>query len=476
MPEITLPNNWRPRWYQQPLWDHMEQGGKRGVAVCHRRWGKDDLALHWTAVAAHMKIGTYWHMLPEYAQARRAIWDAVNPHTGIRRIDEAFPKEIRESTNEQQMFIRFKNGSTWQVVGSDSFNSLVGSPPVGLVFSEWALADPSAWAYLRPILLENGGWALFIYTSRGRNHGYKTWNLSQSSEEWFGIRQNALETGVFTQQQLESELAEYKSDLGEEDGEALFNQEYMCSFDAAVLGAYYGKVLARLDQQGRITSVPYDPQYPVVTSWDLGIDDATAIWFAQIAGREVRIIDHMEARGRALTEIARDVLRKPYAYREHYLPHDVETREMTSAKTRMETLESLGLRPIRPGSRLPVQDGINAARNLLAKCVFDAKACERGLEALRSYRVEFDTKTKTARKTPLHDWSSHTADAFRELAVQLFDHDDIAKRRKQLVGSVDYDPTDPPRTWASTGRRENPINPFEDEPIREERSADWSPF
>lgn len=435
-----------PRPYQFGLWQYLEQGGTRAVAVCHRRWGKDDLALHWTAVAAHQRVGTYWHMLPEYAQARKAIWDAVNPHTGIRRIDEAFPKETREKTDEQQMFIRFKCGSTWQVVGSDSFNSLVGSPPVGLVFSEWALADPAAWAYLRPILLENGGWALFIYTSRGRNHGHKTWMLSQEDSNWFGVRQNALETGVFSAEQLESELREYKIDYGEEDGEALFNQEYMCSFDAAILGAYYGRLISRLDQDGRICSVPYDPTMPVYTSWDLGIDDATAVWFVQVAGSEVRVIDYMEIRGRGLTDIAKEIMRKPYLYAEHYMPHDVETRELSTAKTRKQTLESVGLQPIRAGSRLPVQDGINAVRNILPRCVFDARKCEKGLEALRSYRVEFDSKTKTPKRQPLHDWSSHPADAFRELAVNLFDVVEARKHRK-ATAAQEYDVFASPDDW-----------------------------
>ena len=129
--EISLPNNWNPRPYQFALWKYLENGGKRGLAVCHRRWGKDDLALHWTAVAAHQRVASYWHMLPQYEQARKAIWTAVNPHTGLRRIDEAFPKEVRASTDEQGMFIRFRNGSTWQVVGSDNYNSLVGAPPAG---------------------------------------------------------------------------------------------------------------------------------------------------------------------------------------------------------------------------------------------------------------------------------------------------------------------------------------------------------
>lgn len=398
--------------------------------------------MHWTAVAAHERVGTYWHMLPEYAQARKAIWDAVNPHTGRRRIDEAFPREIRATTDEQKMFIRFLNGSTWQVVGSDSYNALVGSPPIGLTFSEWAIGNPAAWAYLRPILLENRGWALFIYTSRGRNHGHRTWLTSQREEGWFGIRQNALETGVFTEAQLASELREYIADYGEEDGEALFNQEYMCSFDAAVIGSYYGKALAKLEQAGRITRVPFEPTLPVYTSWDLGIDDATSVWFVQILGREVRVIDYMEARGRGLTDVARDVLAKKFQYVEHYLPHDVDTREMTSALTRKQTLESLGLEPIRPGSKLPVQDGINAVRNLLPRCVFDEEKCAKGLDALRQYRSVWDEKLRTPSKVPLHDWSSHGADAFRELAVQLYDVKDRLRQRRHVVAEQDYNPLD----------------------------------
>jgi phage terminase large subunit len=155
------------------LWCYLERGGRRAIEIAHRRWGKDEICLHWAAVSAMQRPATYWHMLPEAAQARKAIWEAVNPHTGKRRIDEAFPHEIRESTREHEMMIRFINGATWQVVGSDNFNALVGSPPFGVVFSEFALANPAAWAYLRPILLENGGWAAFITTPRGKNHAHK---------------------------------------------------------------------------------------------------------------------------------------------------------------------------------------------------------------------------------------------------------------------------------------------------------------
>lgn len=401
------------------LWSYLEGGGKRAIAVCHRRWGKDDVALHWTACAAHERPATYWHMLPEYEQGRKAIWNAINPHTGKRRIDEAFPARLRANTNDQQMFIRFKCGSTWQVVGSDNYDSVVGSPPAGIVISEWALANPAAWAYLAPILEENGGWALFVYTSRGRNHGYGFWRLSQENNGWFGLRQTVDDTGVLSAESLARIKAELVQLYGHEDGEALFEQEYYCSFDSAVIGSFYGRLIAQLDRDKRITSVPYDPAYPVVTAWDLGIDDATAIWFAQVIGREVRIIDYLEARGRGLVEIAKDILARPYLYREHHLPHDVDTRELTSALTRKQTLESVGLRPIRAGSKLPVQDGINAVRSLLPRCVFDVRRCERGLDALREYRVDWDEKGHTPRRTPLHNWASHPADGFRELAVQM---------------------------------------------------------
>jgi hypothetical protein len=379
-------------------------------------------------------------MLPEYEQARKAIWAAVNPHTGMRRIDEAFPPAIRANTNDGDMFIRFKNGSAWHVIGSDNYNSLVGAPPYGLVFSEFALADPAAWAYLSPILAENGGWGLFIYTSRGKNHGHKLYQSALNNPAWCVERQTVENTGVFNPASLVEEKANLIALYGEEDGESLFEQEYYCSFDAAVIGAYYGRIIARLERDKRITAVPYHPEYPVYTAWDLGLDDSTAVWFAQIIGREVRIIDYLEARNRPLLDIGREIKSKPYAYAEHYGPHDIDTRELTTAKTRKQALEEIGIRPIRAGSKLPVADGINAVRNLLPRCVFDAQKCEKGLEALRAYRTDWDDKAKTARKNPKHDWSSHGADAFRELAVQLFDWEDAKQRMQRKTAVQEYDP------------------------------------
>jgi hypothetical protein len=217
------------------------------------------------------------------------------------------------------------------------------------------------------------------------------------------------------------------------------NQEYNVSFEVAVIGSYYGRVIARLEA-GRVTRVPHDPNYPVHTAWDLGLDDATAIWFVQIVGREVRIIDYYQARNRALVDIVKDVLTKPYTYAEHFWHHDGNARELTYAQTRKEVAENLRMRPIRIGEKRDPTERINAVRQLLPKCVFDhSPDVTKGLEALRSYRVNYDEKNQTARKTPKHDHTSHPADAFGELAMQLPDGA-YANRRYQRQAISDYDP------------------------------------
>lgn len=422
MLRLELPhNNWRPRPYQHPMWRYFERGGRRGVAVWHRRAGKDACCLHMTACRSQERVGSYWHMLPEYGQARRAVWDAVNPHTGVRIIDEAFPREMRDTTREDAMFIRFLNGSTWQLVGSDNYNSLVGSPPAGLIFSEYALADPRSWDYFRPILAENDGWAFFISTPRGRNHLLR---LLESAREdpatWFSQVLTVDDTEVFTREQLASELQELIASCGDEqEGRRLFEQEYYCSFSAAIRGAYYAGALARLEQSGAIGHAPYDPRYPVQTWWDLGIGDATAIWFVQTIGLELRVIDYYEASGHGLDHYAQELRRRGYNYAVHLLPHDGAARELGTGRSRQETLQQLKVGAVRVQPQQSVDDGINAVRTLLPSCRFDAKRCERGLEALRQYRADYDEKGLTIKARPVHDWSSHGADAFRTGAVHV---------------------------------------------------------
>ncbi len=240
-------------------------------------------------------IGNYWHMLPEYSQARKAIWDAVNPKTGKRRIDEAFPDAIRSKTRENDMHIKFISGSTWQLLGSDSFDSYVGSPPVGIVFSEWALADSMCWPYIMPILEENGGWALFITTSRGDNHAWHMLEYAKTDPTWFQEVTPASRTKVFTQTQLESIQRQLVTTFGDEVGDALYQQEYHCSKQGAILGAYYAKQMLAARNTGRIGIVPHQPSQEVFTAWDLGVDDSMSIWFYQEIGSQINVIDYMES-------------------------------------------------------------------------------------------------------------------------------------------------------------------------------------
>ncbi len=417
MARLRLPNNWEPRAYQRPLWSALESGTKRAIEIAHRRWGKDDVALHWAAVSAMTRVAPYWHMLPEAAQARKAIWNAVNPHTGKRRIDEAFPHELRETTQENEMFIRFVNGSTWQVVGSDNYNSLVGSSPAGVVFSEYALADPAAWAYLRPILLENGGWAVFITTARGNNHAKDLLEVARKSPEWFAEVSTARDTGAFSEAALMAEQAEYMAQFGAAEGRALFNQEYMCSFDAAVIGAYYAGEMETAESDGRVLDIPYDAVCPVDTYWDLGFSDATAVWFAQRIGGGINLIDYQEWTGSGLLDVAKDLRQKPYLYGVHHLPHDAEQTEISNGRTRKETLEAVLGPNLEIAPKLGVDDGINAVRTIFPRMRFDRTKTERGREVLRNYRRKWDEDKKIYLPRPHHDWASHGADALRTLGV-----------------------------------------------------------
>lgn len=422
MSSITLPNNWQPRPQQLPALQAFDRGLKRHVWVWHRRFGKDDVALNLAAREAFKRVGEYWHMLPEAAQSRKAIWEAVSPHTGKRRIDQAFPKELRESYRETDMMIRFVNGSVWRVVGSDNYNSLVGTPPVGIVFSEYALANPAAWDILRPILLENGGWAIFISTPRGDNHLKQLYDYAQAHPDtWFAQKLSVDDTGLFSQADLDRELAEMQDRHGEEDGRALFDQEYRCSFVAPLIGSYYARLIEKAERESRVGDVPVMPGYPVHSAWDLGVSDSTAIWCFQVLPDGIRVVDYCEASGQGLEYYAQWLDARGYRGTD-LLPHDARQRMPVGnpPRTRVELMLEMGRKP----QIVPlhfVADGISAVRKTLPVCRFDAAKCAQGLRALRNYRRQWNEKNKTFADAPLHDWASHGADGFRTLAMGWFE-------------------------------------------------------
>lgn len=460
MPEIELPaHGWKPRPYQMPAWKAAEAGCKRFALAWHRRGGKDEFALNWAAVSAMQRVGGIWHMLPEAAQARKAIWDAVNPHTGRRRIDDAFPKEIRATTREQDMFIRFKNGSTWQVVGSDNFNSLVGAPPVGVVFSEYALANPTAWGFLRPILAENGGWAMFISTPRGRNHFARMVSYALQDKEWFGQVLTVEDTGAITPDTIGRERRELEAERGPKEAASIIAQEYYCSFDAALPGAYYGEHIQQAEREGRIGVFPWLPNLPVGTAWDLGHGDSTVVWFyQQLPGGRVRLIDVLEGSGVGLDWYAHKLHAKPYVYADHIWPHDGDhgnIRDIAGNTLKATAKALLGLTPRILERDSSIEQGINAVRQLFPlleintePVVTDGETIEdarqrmtRALDALRGYHRAWDENNQKFKDSPKHDWTSHTADALRYLARgrKPFAYADApnANRPRRAIGADD---------------------------------------
>ena len=391
--------------------------------VWHRRAGKDEICLHRAACASFERVANYWHMLPEAAQARKAIWSAVNPHTGKLRIDEAFPHELRESTNNTEMMIRFKNGSSWQVVGSDNFNSLVGSAPAGIVYSEWALANPTARAYLRPILLENGGWQLFITTSRGRNHAYTTLKAAEKTPGSFAQILRATDTGVFTAEQLEAEKLAYMAEFGADYGLAKFDQEYECSFDAANLGAILAKSITQAERDGRISEeIDYDPNgAPIEISCDLGRRDTATWWFWQPVVGGYHLIDYDSGWGIDADEWCYRLEEKLKQYNtaesdnplgRFWMPHDAKAKTFGAKRSAEETFAlKFGWDKVRLVRKTSIADRINAARVLTPKVAFNTR-CERGIHGLRSWSYEYNEQTKTFSSEPLHDWASHDGDGY----------------------------------------------------------------
>ena len=407
----------RVRKYQQAFhrnWITLEK--RRLIEIAHRRWGKDEIALNVTRDLALQRPASYWHCLPEYAQARKAIWAAVNPHTGKRRVDEAFPGEIRESVNEQEMFIKLRNGSTWQIVGSDRYNALVGSGVAGVVFSEWALANPSAWGYIRPMVEENGGWAAFITTPRGNNHAKAMYDMARSNPKWFAEVSDVHTTGALSQEALDEALAEYRAIYGLDFGLALFEQEYLCSFSSAMVGAYFGAEMSRAEREGRVKPVPVDPKYPVHTAWDLGKATNNPIWCFQVIGQQLRIVDFYQPESDDIEEWCATLNARGYTGND-YVPHDILVTEWGSKRTRIETLRALGRKPKRI-VKVSVADGLQAGRVAINSAVFaDNDAVALGIEGLKSYRREWDDDLKTFREHPVKDWAEHIGSAWRYLGL-----------------------------------------------------------
>lgn len=375
-----------------------------GVLICHRRFGKTVLAISRLVRNACNGNSTYRgaYIAPTYRQAKDVSWDYL----------KKLAKAADAKVNESELRVDFPHGARIKLYGAENPDSLRGLDICDVVFDEVAQMPLSTWSEIvQPMILAKKGTALFMGTPKGKNALWQIWDEAKvDTQNWVTQMYKASETGILTADDLK--LARQGM------SESQYEQEFECSFSAAVQGAYYAKQLEELEQLGRITGVPYDPAVPVTTAWDLGFSDSTAIWFAQQVGREIHIIDYYEAAGEGLAHYVKVLKSKPYLYADHLLPHDAAASELGTGTTRLETLRKLGIKGhVLPQVRL--DDGINGVRMLLPRCWFDAIKCQKGLDCLRWYQREWDERSQDFRSRPLHDWSSHGADAFRYLAMGI---------------------------------------------------------
>lgn len=420
--EINIPYNFLPRDYQVPLFNSIMDGNKRAVAIWHRRAGKDKTIWNLMIRQSLRRVGAYYYFLPTYNQGNKIIWNGMDK-AGFPFLSH-IPKELRTQTLQQNMMVRLYNGSIIQIIGSDNIDSIVGTNPVGCVFSEYSLQDPRGWDFIRPILRENGGWALFNFTPRGHNHAYELWKMAEGNPTWFCQRLTIEDTGVLTPDDIDAERADGMS-------EDLIQQEYYCSFDAAIQGAYFAKQLQDARSGKRVCSFDYDPALPVSTFWDLGMSDTMPIWFAQSVGNEIRLIDYYENSGEGLEHYAGILQEKGYRYSRHCAPHDIEVRELGTGQSRKEVAYELGINFTTIPRVSKKMDSIEAVRRIFPRCWFNIDKCQRGIDALSSYRKDYDDKNQTFREKPVHDWASHAADAFQTLAM-AHDHDPSAFGRDAI--------------------------------------------
>ncbi|MBX5143226.1 hypothetical protein HJB79_31450 [Rhizobium lentis] len=406
----------RVRWYQRAFHEALvNRTYDRLIAIWHRRAGKDEIVLNAMRELAWKSPGTYWHCFPEQKQARKAIWNGVNGHTGKRRILEAFPPQIIKRMQDDDMFIELTNGATFQLIGSDRYDSTVGSGPKGIAYSEWALSNPSAWAYHSPMIRETGGFAAFITTPRGNNHAKTMFDRAKESPSWFSELLSIEDTRALSGDDLAEALQEYQDMHGIDLGRAIFEQEYLCSFAGAMVGAYWGAEMAQAEREGRICDVPVNHDYPVHTAWDLGKAVNNPIWCFQVIDGKPRVVDFYRPESDDLEEWVRWLDDRGYKGND-YVPHDAVVTEWGTKRTRVETLQLLKRKPKRV-AKVSVADGINAGRKTIQAAVFDKERCELGIEGLKNYRREWDDELKTFRENPVKDWAEHIGSSFRYLGL-----------------------------------------------------------
>lgn len=406
-------NKFVPRDYQLPIMDAIENKDyKKLVVVMGRRAGKDMVCFNIVVRQALKRVGIYYYLLPTATQARRVMFDGMTADG--QRILDYIPPELIKSINIQQMKIVLVNSSIIQFCGSENYDSLRGTNPVGIVMSEAAYSHPAAYPALRPILLYNDGFIIFISTPFGSNHFSTIYEIAkQNPDEWFSYFAPVDVTQHISEDQIRSEI---------ESGEIspdLARQEYYCDFSTGAVGSYYATYLNRMELNNQIGDFEWEPNFPTYSSWDLGVRDHCVILIFQLIGRSIHIIDMYFNTSVGLEHYINVLQNKEYIWSKHIAPHDIQVREFTAGGlSRLEKAAQLGFR-FTVAPHISLMDGIECVRTILPRIYINQKRCKKLIDALRNYRREYDEKRKVYRPTPLHDENSHFADALRYLCLSL---------------------------------------------------------
>ena len=398
--EITIP--YTPRDAFKPFHD---RSARWACLVAHRRAGKTVSCINDLIRRAFVddKVnGRYAYIAPYYSQAKSIACDYLLRYT----------EDVRVNANASELWVELLNGARIRLFGADNPDALRGLYLDGVILDEVADMRPRVWGeIIRPLLADREGWAVFIGTPKGHNFFYEIWKTANASDSWFATSIKASTSGLIKAEELKDASQGMTDDP--------YEQEFECSFEAAILGAYYGKELKVLEDQGRLTKVEYDRSLPVFTAWDLGYHDDTAIFFYQVTHSEIHVIDYFSGSGLAVHDYAEAVTSKGYRYERHYLPHDARAKTLASGgKSIIEQLASyLGISKLAIVPSLSIQDGIQAARLMMPRVWFDKEHCESAVELLKQYQREWDEDKKAFRDKPRHDNTSHCADAFRMMAV-----------------------------------------------------------
>ena len=426
--DITIPHNFASREYQRPFFKAMKEGKKRAVLVWHRRAGKEKTCWNYLIMKAFRTPGIYYYVFPHYGQGRKILWDGIDKD-GKKFLDHIPPEIIVGKPNSTEMKIWIKtlppldaNGkplskqsslSLIQIIGSDNIDTIVGTNPIGCIFSEYSLQDPKAWQLIRPILTENGGFAIFNFTPRGGNHAKDLYDMAQKNADWFCQLLTVEDTNSISLSDIQKERDSGMS-------EDFVQQEFYCSFTLGVEGSYYAQYMQDSREEGRISNLPWDKQVQVHTAWDIGFGDSTAVIFYQLICNEIHIIDYYENHGEGFAHYAGILKDKPYIYGSHFGPHDIEAHDFSSGLSTQEVAASLGFKFITlPTLKIRLEEGIECARGIFPRIWIDETKCKRLIKCLENYRKEFDSKHNTYKLRPLHDEYSHGADSFRYLSIAI---------------------------------------------------------